>query len=141
MLRDGYVCLDQRFAANPLGNGRLEVCDLVGPGNELVHVKRASDSKPLSHVCSQALVGTQSLLRSPEVRRDFAALVERHGRGRTVPESFRPSKVVLAILLKKGEKLTADTLFPFSQVSLAHTARALRSDLIDVEVIGIMGGA
>jgi uncharacterized protein (TIGR04141 family) len=137
ILRDGYVCLDQKFAANPLGKSRLEICDLLGPNNELIHVKRASGSQPLSHVCSQALVGTQSLLRSPEVRSDFAALVAEHGRGRTVPQDFRPSKVVLAILLKKGEKLTADTLFPFSQVSIAHTARALRSDLIDVEIIGI----
>jgi uncharacterized protein (TIGR04141 family) len=139
ILRDGYVCLDQKFAANPLGKSRLEVCDLLGPDNELIHVKRASGSQPLSHVCSQVLVGTQSLLRSPDVRRDFVALVKQHGRGRTVPENFRPSKVVLAILLRKGEKLTADTLFPFSQVSFAHTARALRSDLIDVEVIGING--
>jgi uncharacterized protein (TIGR04141 family) len=137
VLRDGYVCLDQRFARNPLGKSHLEICDLLGPGDELIHVKRASGSKPLSHVCAQALVGAQSLLRSPGVRKDFAALVERYGRGRTVPVGFRPSKVVLAILLKDGEKLTADTLFPFSQVSFAHTARALRSDLIDVEVIGI----
>ena len=138
VLRDGYVCLDQEFATNPLGrSSRLEVCDLLGPHDELIHVKRASDSKPLSHVFSQALVSAQSVMHSPDVRKEFASLVERKGLGRRIPESFRPSKVVFAILLKRGVKLTADTLFPFSQVTLAHTTRALRADLIDVEVIGI----
>jgi hypothetical protein len=41
-------------------------------------------------------------------------------------------------LLKNGEKLTPDTLFPFSQVTLASTARELESRYqIPVEVIGI----
>jgi hypothetical protein len=39
--------------------------------------------------------------------------------------------------LKKGDQITASTLFPFSQVTLAHTSRILQSHQIDVEVIGI----
>jgi uncharacterized protein (TIGR04141 family) len=45
--------------------------------------------------------------------------------------------VVFAILLKNGEELTAATLFPFSQVTLAHASRMLQSRQIDVEMIGI----
>jgi uncharacterized protein (TIGR04141 family) len=58
-------------------------------------------------------------------------------RGRVLPEDFRPRKVVYAILLENGKELTADTLFPFSQASLAHAARTLSMYDIDVEVIGI----
>ena len=59
------------------------------------------------------------------------------GKGRTIRPDFIPTKVVFAILLKNGESLAADTLFPFSQVTLAHTSRILQSHQIDVEVIGI----
>jgi len=49
---------------------------------------------------------------------------------------------VLAILLKDGEDLTPDTLFPFSQVTLATTARELESRYqIPIEVIGIEADA
>jgi uncharacterized protein (TIGR04141 family) len=44
---------------------------------------------------------------------------------------------VFAILLKKGEQLTASSLFPFSQVTLAHASRMLQSHQIDVAVMGI----
>ena len=45
--------------------------------------------------------------------------------------------VVYAILLPKGKHLTPDTLFPFSQATLAHVARILGTYGIDVEVVGI----
>ena len=123
---------------NPLGtSSSLEVCDLLGPDNELVHVKHASGSAPLSHLFAQGLVSAQSLLMSADVRREFAAKVAALGRGRTVAEDFTPKKVVYAILLREGQELTPASLFPFSQVTLAHAARVLRSHQIDIEVIGI----
>jgi uncharacterized protein (TIGR04141 family) len=46
--------------------------------------------------------------------------------------------VIFGILLKNGEALTADTLFQFSQVTLAHTAAELQArHQVTVEVIGI----
>jgi uncharacterized protein (TIGR04141 family) len=137
-VRAGYVCLDRKGVANPLGRrSTLEVCDLLGPDNELIHVKRASGSAPLSQLFGQGLVSAQSLLYSPDVRRQFAARVAELGHGRVVDAAFRPKKVVFAILLKKGQALMLDTLFPFSQVTLASTARVLQSHQIDVELIGI----
>ncbi len=56
--------------------------------------------------------------------------------GRPHPE-FTPKKVIYTILMGDGRKLTADSLYPFSQVTLAHAARVLGSYGIDVEVIGI----
>lgn len=138
VLRAGYICLDRHDVRNPLGtSSSLEICDLLGPDDELIHVKHASGSAPLSHLFAQGLVSVQSLLMSAEVRKEFAAKVTAAGRGRTVAEDFTPKKVVYGILLKDGQELTPETLFPFSQVTLAHAARILRSHQIDVEVIGI----
>jgi uncharacterized protein (TIGR04141 family) len=138
-VRDGYVCLDKdKRVRNPLGPSRssLEICDLLGPDNELIHVKRAKGSEPLSHLFSQGLVSAQTLLRGPDlVRRQFAAEVKRLGKGRIYDAPLK--KVVFAILMENGAELTVDTLYPFSQVTLAHVARVLGTYGIEVEVIGI----
>ena len=56
----------------------LEICDLLGPDNELIHVKRAKGSAPLSHLFSQGLISAQSLIAGPaEVREQFVESVAR----------------------------------------------------------------
>ena len=82
-------------------------------------------------------MSAQSLLFSADARERFVAKVKDMGKGRTIRSDFIPAKVVFAILLKKRDQITASTLFPFSQVTLAHTSRILQSHQIDVEVIGI----
>ena len=39
--------------------------------------------------------------------------------------------------MENGKQLTPDTLFPFSQATLAHAARILGTYGINVEVVGI----
>ncbi|MFD5753328.1 TIGR04141 family sporadically distributed protein [Streptomyces sp. NPDC127033] len=136
--RPGYVCFDRDTVRTGLhrGNG-VEICDLLSPDNTLVMVKRAKGSDALSHLFNQALVAVQTLRNSPEGRRRFAGKVAAARNGRALPHDFRPSKVVFAILLKDGADLTADTLFPFSQVTLVQTARTLEAWGVDVEVVGI----
>ncbi len=72
-------------------------------------------------------MSAQALATSPDARAIFTAKVRAHPRGRDLLADFQPKKVIFAILLKNGEKLTADTLFSFSQVTLASTARELES--------------
>lgn len=142
-VRPGYICLDRdQVRAGLHREHGFEACDLLGPANELIHVKRARGSSPLSHLFSQALVSAQALATSPDARRIFTAKVRAHPKGRHLPADFQPKKVIFAILLKNGDKLTPDTLFPFSQVTLASTARELESRYqIPVEVIGICAEA
>ena len=134
-----FLCLDKNSdVRSPLGaRSSLEMCDLLGQGNELIHVKHARGSEPLSHLFFQGLVSAETLTASATAREQFATAVAKLPNGRVLPASFRPQKVVYAILLKAGTPLAADTLFPFSQASLAHAARTLRMYHIDVEVIGI----
>jgi uncharacterized protein (TIGR04141 family) len=138
--RGQYLCLDQnRAVRDPLGaRSPLEICDLLGPGNELIHVKRAEGSMPLSHLFAQGLISAQSLVAGPSaVRERFVRTVAALPHGRCVAADFKPTKVVYAILLPKGKQLTPDTVFPFSQATLAHAARILGTYGIDVEVVGI----
>src|SRR6266496_1095881 len=138
--RGQYLCLDKnRAVRDPLGaRSPLEICDLLGPGNELIHVKRAEGSAPLSHLFSQGLISAQSLVAGPSaVLERFVRTVAALPRSRSLAADFKPTKVVYAILLPKGRQLSPDTLFPFSQATLAHAARILGTYGIDVEVVGI----
>ncbi|MFE2043767.1 TIGR04141 family sporadically distributed protein [Streptomyces sp. NPDC059477] len=137
-VRPGYVCFDRDNVRTALhrGNG-VEICDLLSPENVLVMVKRAKGSDALSHLFGQAVVAVQTLLHSPEAMDGFARKVAAARPGRALPDGFRPSKVVFAIMLKSGTGLTADTLFPFSQVTLVQTAKILEAWGVEVEVVGI----
>jgi uncharacterized protein (TIGR04141 family) len=135
-----YLCLDKNPAVrNPMGaRSPLEICDLLGPHNELIHVKRAAGSAPLSHLFSQGLVSAQSLVAGPPfVCERFVETVRGLPHGRCLDPDFRPRKVIYAIMLESGKELTPDTLFPFSQATLAHAARILGTLGIEVEVLGI----
>jgi uncharacterized protein (TIGR04141 family) len=138
-VRPGYLNLDRNLVrAGPHQATGFEVCDVLGPDNELIHIKRAKGSAPLSHLFSQALVSAQALAHNADARAQFAAKVRDCPKGRHLPEDFQPKKVVFGILLKDGDPLNTDTLFPFSQVTLAHTARELQSRYqASVEVIAI----
>ncbi|MFI6285527.1 TIGR04141 family sporadically distributed protein [Streptomyces sp. NPDC051018] len=141
-LRPGYVCFDRDNVRTALhrGNG-VEICDLLSPDDVLVMVKRAKGSDALSHLFGQAVVAVQTLLHSPEAMDGFARKVTVARPGRALPDGFRPLKVVFAILLKSGTDLTADTLFPFSQVTLVQTAKMLEAWGVAVEVMGIQATA
>ncbi|GAA2009840.1 hypothetical protein GCM10009799_42340 [Nocardiopsis rhodophaea] len=136
--RPGYICFDRDKVKTALHRHQgVEICDLLSPDNVLVMVKRAKGSDALSHLFNQGLVAVQTLHFSPEARELFAAKVAEARKGEALPEGFHFSKVVFAILLKNGSELTADTLFPFSQVTLVQTARMLEAANVKVEVVGI----
>lgn len=137
-LRPGYVCFDRDNVRTALhrGNG-VEICDLLSPDDVLIMVKRARGSCALSHLFGQAVVAVQTLLHSPEAADEFARKVAAARADQPLPEGFRPSKVVFAVLLKSGTDLTADALFPFSQVTLVQTAKMLEAWGVAVEVIAI----
>lgn len=65
-----YVCLDRRGVTTRRHRTHgVEICDLLGPNNGLIHVKHASGSAPLSHFFAQGRVAAGTLNTSPEARR------------------------------------------------------------------------
>ncbi|WP_328641409.1 TIGR04141 family sporadically distributed protein [Streptomyces canus] len=137
--RPDWLCLDTRNVANPLRpRDQIEICDLLLPDGTLVLVKRAGGSGPLSHLFSQARVAVEVLQESARVRADFTAKVARLSRGELVlPDDFTPKRIVLAMLLKNRDTLTPESIFGFSQITIAQTAKALAARGVTVEVIGI----
>ncbi|MET9640083.1 DUF6119 family protein [Streptomyces virginiae] len=134
------LCMDRKNAHNPVGSSQshFEVCDLLTNDGTLVMVKPAhGGSGPLSHLFNQGIVAVQ-LLQDAEVRRQFTERAAAESKGAILlPADFVPRRVVFAIKLGNGSTLTPETLFPFSQITLAQTARTLEQAGITVEVIGI----
>jgi uncharacterized protein (TIGR04141 family) len=135
----GYVLLDKHLLKTRQHNRGpgIEACDLLGPDDELIHVKRADRSAPLSHLFTQAEVAVDSLLYEPDARERLAAMVHSEAPNRRIDATFKPRKVVYAIALESGKPLTAATLFTFAQVALYRAVRRLRAEEIDVEVVAI----
>ncbi|MGC7098935.1 TIGR04141 family sporadically distributed protein [Amycolatopsis lurida] len=112
----GFLCLDKDFATTPL-HPRFELCDLLGPGNELIHVKWLGRATAASHLFTQALVSADALGHEPEALAQLAAKAP----GRTFTEA--PRTVVLAA---GGRSWQLDQLFTLSQVALLRLDRAVR---------------
>ncbi|MDQ1295705.1 MAG: hypothetical protein QG608_3592 [Actinomycetota bacterium] len=135
-VRPGYVCLDRKGVTTRLHRTHgVEICDLLGPDGELIHVKKAWGSAPLSHLFAQGMVSAQTLLHDSGARETFRKLVRETTGGR-VDHDGTPRKVVFAVLLRDGSSLDAEDLFPFSQVTLCRTALALEGR-VAVEILPI----
>jgi uncharacterized protein (TIGR04141 family) len=109
--------LDRDFASTPL-HPRFELCDLLGPGNELIHVKWLGRATAASHLYTQALASADALSNEPEALTQLAGKV---AFDRIVTEA--PRTVVLAAA---GRSWNIDELFTLSQVSLLRLDRAVR---------------
>ncbi|MFF4089776.1 DUF6119 family protein [Streptomyces nigra] len=113
----------------------FEVCDLLGPNDELIHVKRLDDSVSASHLFNQAIVSAEALRRQADTVTKMREVVTRESGGkRTIPEGFRPRKVILAF---GGRRADAKSLFTFSQVTLVRCAQRLAELEVELEIIEI----
>ncbi|HKN52052.1 MAG TPA: TIGR04141 family sporadically distributed protein [Amycolatopsis sp.] len=115
----GFLCLDKDFASTPL-HPRFELCDLLGPGDELIHVKWLGRATAASHLYTQALVSADALGNEPDALAQLAEKAAAHGR--VITET--PRTVVLAAA---GRSWNVDELFTLSQVSLLRLDRAVRA--------------
>ncbi|MFK0119518.1 TIGR04141 family sporadically distributed protein [Streptomyces sp. NPDC090994] len=140
--RPGWLCLDTKNIANPLRRrDQVEICDLLMPDGTLVLVKRADGSGPLSHLFNQARVAVELLQESAQVRADLVAKAARLSGGAfLLPDDYTPKRIVLAVLLKNRGSLTPDSVYGFSQITIAQTAKALAARGVTVEVVGIPEG-
>lgn len=138
---EGFVCMDRALIKPRLHPRGIESCDLLGPGNELIHVKRAASTAPLNHLFAQGRISAEALRWDSTARKDMAVKVlarsRKQGSARVLPLDFTPKKVIYAISLKSGKPVTAASLFTFAQVSLLQAVTALRRAGIEVAVVNI----
>ncbi|MET7863707.1 DUF6119 family protein [Micromonospora taraxaci] len=133
----GLTLLDRQLLQTNQHPRRIEACDLLGPDNELIHVKRAKGSSALSHLFAQGAVSVDALRYEADARNALVEMVKRQPSGRVVDLDFQPRKVIYAIALGSGKPLTVDSLFTFAQVALYRAMKSLRNEGVEVEVVGI----
>ncbi|MEV4544748.1 DUF6119 family protein [Micromonospora echinaurantiaca] len=131
------VLLDKKLLRTAQHRHGIEACDLLGPSGELIHVKRAKSSSPLSHLFAQGIVSYEALRYQQDARATFLDVVRQQPNGRDLGQEFRPTKVVYAIALDAGRAVTVDALFTFAQVALYQAMKTLRNEGVEVEVVGI----
>ncbi|MGW6210893.1 DUF6119 family protein [Streptomyces sp. NPDC055109] len=130
-----FLCLDKKLLRTVQHPRGFEVCDLLGPDNELIHVKRLDDSVSASHLFNQAIVAAEALRRQPDTVKKMQEVVRRESGGkRDIPDDFQPAKIVLGF---GGRAATPQSLFTFSQVTLARCAQRLAELEVQLEVLEI----
>jgi uncharacterized protein (TIGR04141 family) len=115
------------------GGTDVEICDLLSPKGELIHVKRKTQSATLSHLVNQGRVSAEALKVDGGVRAAAARRLDDLGRAeaaffRTDPYSPAAHTVVYAVIAKNAADLPGKLPF-FSRLNLWHAARFLASTL------------
>jgi uncharacterized protein (TIGR04141 family) len=127
----GYLCLDKDFATTPL-HPRFELCDILGPGNELVHVKWLGRATAASHLFIQAQVSADALRDEPE------AMLQLVGKIRNLdPERVLAAPPDTVVLAAAGRSWNVDSLFTLSQIALLRLDRTLRGQRMTLKFADI----
>jgi uncharacterized protein (TIGR04141 family) len=135
----GYTLFDKKnIVTAKFRGGGLEICDVLGPRNQLICVKQAKDkTAPLNHLFAQGRVAVEVLRNDSQVRAKFLAAVAEHNPNHPVQEDLGAVTLVYAILLKDGQDITVNSLFAFAQVSLLQAVHQLRAMNARVEIVAI----
>jgi len=108
---------------------------LLGPNNELVHVKKVSSktgSSVLSHLFAQGVVAVDSLSDQDTWAR-FKERVREQDETRASALVSPPTTLVYAIH-RSDKELTPDTLFTFARSALVSAWVTLRTRRVNVQV-------
>lgn len=128
----GGTFLDAKLIRTDLHWRGIEACDVLTAEGVLVHVKDLKSSAPASHLLAQALVSADALLHDEDARTKLRELVEAEGGSpASVPEKVH---TVVLVLAHEGAPLTPESLFTFTQVTLARQVASLESQGVDVRI-------
>ncbi|MFB7430447.1 DUF6119 family protein [Streptomyces microflavus] len=133
----GAVCLDRKRIHTKLHPYGIEACDIIGPDNELIHVKRASSSAPLSHLFAQGWTSVDALRSDRQARDKLRERITERSSTHSYDPNMKPKKLVYGIAIKRDATVSRKNLFTFSQVALMRAINALENADVDVEVIPI----
>jgi uncharacterized protein (TIGR04141 family) len=121
----GYELLDRKMVGIGGPNDKIEFCDLVRDGRDLIHVKVYRSSATLSHLFAQGSVSAQTFLRDSEFRKQLN--VRLPASIKLVDPSVRPEpktyRVIYAIATSKS--LPFELPF-FAKVTLKNAVADLR---------------
>lgn len=136
----GLLLMDKRTVRVSSSTSPIEVCDLLSPAKQFVHVKRKLGSSLLSHLFAQGLVSAELLQESADFRREASAMaaqvageaIARAAHTKASGFTFLANpvppadvEVVFAIIADWRGKILADRLPFFSKVNLRRCAKDL----------------
>jgi uncharacterized protein (TIGR04141 family) len=113
------------------GERGIEVCDLLSPDRQLVHVKKGLQAPELSHLFAQGRVSADLLQRQPDFRAKTGELVASADRGATcaffgsADISTKDFEIVYAIVANWKHRSLAAALPFFSKINLQHAVEYL----------------
>lgn len=134
-----FLCLDKKLLRTKSHPHGFEVCDLLGPNNELIHVKKFSSktgSSVLSHLFAQGLVAIESLIDHETWQRFVDELVKPADPERAKTLGARPTGLTFA-MHRPDKELTPDTLFTFARSALVTASTALTAYHIPLQIAKI----
>jgi uncharacterized protein (TIGR04141 family) len=124
-LSSDYALMHGKIIHYGGGKSQIEFCDLVGRNGDIIHVKRYSGSRDLSHLFMQGLNSGVLFQNDPDFRRNADSYLPDPLRGRYLDTrpAFNELRVVYAIASEVDEPLNLPF---FSKLSLRYAARQLR---------------
>ncbi len=122
--------MDKKLIRIP-GQTPIELCDILTPQKELIHVKRHLGSRDLSHLFSQGVVSADLLRDNSDFRAEARTRVEEQDPNSTVLNddvfSANDFTVVYAVAEQWGSDSLSKRLPLFSKVNLSRSVRELES--------------
>jgi uncharacterized protein (TIGR04141 family) len=134
-----FLCLDKKLITSRAHRRGIEACDLLGPNNELVHVKKFSSdtgSSVLSHLFAQGLVAVDTVLSHPDTWEQFRDKVREQDSARAGALGLRPAGLVYAIH-RSDRSLNPKTLFTFARSALVSASLALSTYGVPLQILVI----
>ncbi|HHY10672.1 MAG TPA: TIGR04141 family sporadically distributed protein [Firmicutes bacterium] len=136
-----FLCLDHQLVR--YRGGSIEVCDLLTPSNQLIHVKHWRSSSTLSHLFSQGKNSAEILLQDEEFLKAVLKKIHQHGKdflrlrdGRFVSSDF---EIVYAVIYQE-ERPMHERLPFFSRLNMMNAAQSLKNLGFNVSKIRVGKG-
>ncbi len=124
----------------PFGGGtgnRIEVCDIMTPAKQLLHIKKGESSSHLSHLFNQATVSAEMLL-DPSFRAQCIQKLTEHELPCYFDDEFKTGDYTIVIgIINKNTNERPKIPF-FSRVSIRYAARTLSNMGYPVEIKNII---
>ncbi|HEX5118818.1 MAG TPA: DUF6119 family protein [Pseudonocardiaceae bacterium] len=133
------LLMDRTLLSLPAGShDKFEPCDLLGPNSELIHIKRTVTSSSVGHLVSQALVSTELLATSRELRESFARIVQERSSQHVIPVDQWPKVVILgASGINNGKDGDVNTMSTSRKLLIGHAAEVLARLNVTLHIVSI----
>jgi uncharacterized protein (TIGR04141 family) len=125
----GACCLDGQTIQYGGGRSKVELCDVISPSRQLLHVKRYAGSSVLSHLFAQGVVSATSFIRDAAFRAKANQLLPTELRlaDPNVQPNASDYEVAYVIASRSAKPLTPASLPFFSRVTLRNAHLTLAS--------------